>query len=334
MGVAAVTGGTGFVGSHLVRLLCERGDKVRALARPTSRLDVLNGLPVDMVYGDLRDPNSLLPLVDGVSVLYHVAADYRLWSPNSSDLYESNVDGTTNILSAAAAAGVTKVVYTSTVGCLGIPKDGNPGDETTSVEFADMVGHYKKSKYIAEQVALQFARNGMPLVIVNPSTPIGPGDHKPTPTGKIIVDFLNGKIPAYVDTGLNLIDVRDTAIGHILAAEKGRIGEKYILGARNLTLKQILEIVALMYGKHAPKVKIPYKFAYFVGFVSTAWSHVTHCPPGIALESVKMARKKMFFSSEKAVHELGLPQSPVENSIADAVHWFIDHGYASSGKTK
>lgn len=319
------------MGSHLVQSLCEQGEGVRVLVRQGSRTDAIGDLSVETVVGDLTDAESLMPLVDGVSVLYHVAADYRLWSRDPNELYMSNVDGTANILGAARKACVPKVVYTSTVGCLGIPKDGTPGDEDTPVSLDDMVGHYKRSKFLAEQVALSCCRQGLPVVIVNPSTPVGPGDHKPTPTGKVLVDFLNGRMPAVVDTGLNLIDVRDAAVGHILASEKGRVGEKYILGARNLTLSEILRIAAAASGRKAPGVRIPHCIAYCVGAVSTFWSdNVSRKPPAVSLESVRMSMKKMYFSSEKAVRELGLPQSPVENAVAEAVRWFLDHGYAPS----
>jgi dihydroflavonol-4-reductase len=334
MEIAAITGGTGFVGSHLVRILCERGTDVRVLARLTSRTDILQGLPVSVVPGDLRDPDSLARLVKGASVVYHVGADYRLWVRNPEEMYESNVSGTRNVLAAAANASVPKVVYTSTVGCLGLPKDGTPGTEDTPVTLKDMVGHYKRSKFLAEQVAMDYAKSGLPVVIVNPSTPVGPGDHKPTPTGKIIVDFLNGRIPAFVDTGLNLVDVRDVAVGHVLAAEKGLVEKKYILGARNLTLQQIFTMIASAAGLKAPRVRVPYFLAYIAGALSTEWSNaVTHQPPSISLESVRMSRKKMFFSAEKAVRELGLPQSPVETAIVDAVQWFIEHGYVT-GRTR
>lgn len=330
MDTAAVTGGTGFVGSHLVRMLCERGKHVRVLVRAESRLDIQNNLPIEPIKGDLREPNSLQPFVEGASELYHVAADYRLWSPDLNELYQSNVQGTENILKAAMQAHVPKVVYTSTVGCLGIPHDGTPGNECTPVTIDDMIGHYKRSKFLAEQVALDYARQGLPIVIVNPSTPVGPGDHKPTPTGKVIVDYLNGNIPAYVDTGLNLIDVRDTALGHILAAENGRIGEKYILGGCNMTLAEILATIASIVGKKPPKVRIPYCIAYVAGVCSTTWANcITHQPPGISIESVRMSKKHMFFSADKAIRELGLPQSSVEKALADAVKWFTEHGYVS-----
>jgi dihydroflavonol-4-reductase len=330
--VAAVTGGTGFVGGHLARALCERGVRVRILARPESRLDLLDDIQVEVVTGDLRKPETLGPFLDGADTLYHVAADYRLWAADPRDLYRSNVDGTKNILQAAEKAGTPRIVYTSTVGCLGIPSDGTPGDETTPVGIDEMIGDYKKSKFLAEQVAIDAAKRGVPIVLVNPSTPIGPIDAKPTPTGKIVVDFLNGKIPAFVDTGLNLIDVRDAAMGHILAAEKGRIGEKYILGNRNCSLREILGMIAEVSGKKAPNTRIPYAVAYLAGAVSTFWAdRVSHRPPGIAIESVRMSHRKMYFSAKKAIEELGLPQSPVETAIADAVAWFTKAGYIHQG---
>lgn len=330
MPICAVTGGTGFVGSHVVRALCARGERVRVLVRESSRREALDGMDVEFILGDLTQPQTLRPLVEGVSTLYHVAADYRLWSPHPDDLYRSNVDGTRNILTAARDADVPRIVYTSTVGCLGIPKDGSPGDENTPVRAEDMIGHYKMSKYQAEQVALGFARDGLPVVIVNPSTPVGPGDHKPTPTGRVIVDSLNGRIPAFVDTGLNLVDVRDVATGHLLAAEKGKVGEKYILGNRDMTLAEILGMVASVAGMRAPTVRVPHAVAYVAGALSTWWADlVTHREPGISLESVRMSRRRMFFSAAKAVRELGLLQSPIERAISDAVSWFREHGYVA-----
>jgi len=335
MGIIAVTGASGFVGSHLVRLLCDRGERVRILLRSQFKPEILNNLELETVTGDLRNRSSLEKFVEGASTLYHVAADYRLWSDNPQELYDSNVDGTRNILEAARSADVSRVVYTSTVGCLGIPNDGTPGDESTPVSLEDMVGHYKRSKFLAERVALDFADNDLPVVIVNPSTPIGPGDIKPTPTGKVIVDFANGRIPAFVDTGLNLIDVRDTAMGHILACEKGIVGQKYILGNTNLSLAEILSILAGICDKPAPSVRIPYSIAYMAGMFSTSWANViTHRPPGISLESVRMSRKRMFFSARKAVQELGLPQSPIEQALTDAVKWFVDNGYVSGHRAR
>jgi dihydroflavonol-4-reductase len=256
--VDLVTGGTGFVGSHVVRALLAKGRSVRCLVRAGSRRDNLDGLPVEIAVGDLTDPASLARALSGVHALYHVAADYRLWAKDPQELYRANAGGTESILAAAAAAGVAKVVYTSSVAALGLNDDGTPGDETTPVARARIIGHYKKSKYDAEQVAVAWAAKGLPVVIVNPSTPIGERDIKPTPTGKLIVDFLNRKLPAYVDTGLNLVDVHDVAAGHLAAAEKGRAGERYILGNRDMTLKEILETLARLTGMPAPKVRLPH----------------------------------------------------------------------------
>jgi dihydroflavonol-4-reductase len=276
---------------------------------------------VERVTGDLRDPESLARAVKGCELVFHVAADYRLWSRHPQDLYRSNVDGTRNLLEAAGRAGVQRVVYTSTVGCIGMPQDRN-GDENTPVSLEDMVGHYKRSKWLAEQVALEKAREGLPVVIVNPTAPVGDHDWKPTPTGKIILDFLRDRLPAFVDTGLNLVDVRDTAMGHLLAAEKGRAGERYILGCENLTLEQILRRLAAIAGKPAPKTKIPYAVAYLAGVATTAWADLTGHEPVAPLEGVKMARKKMFVSSAKAQRELGFRPGPVDTALARAVEWF------------
>lgn len=319
-----VTGGTGFVGAHVVRKLVERGDRVTVLVRPTSRLTLLDELPVNAVVGDLRDMDSLIPAIYGIDELYHVAADYRLWSRNPNELYENNVQGTLNMLEAAQRQGVPKIVYTSTVGCLGIPKDGSPGNENTPVTRDELVGHYKKSKFDAERIALDYAAQGLPVVIVNPSTPVGPGDIRPTPTGKIILDFLKGRMPAYVDTGLNLIAVEDVAEGHLLAAAKGRVGGKYILGNQNLTLREILETLARITNRKPPRTRIPHWVALAAAAVDTSVSAVIGREPGIPIEAVLMSRKRMFFSADKAVRELGLPQTPVEDALARAVQWF--HG--------
>jgi dihydroflavonol-4-reductase len=322
-----VTGGTGFVGSHVVRALVAKGRSVRCLARAESRRDNLEGLPVEVVAGDLTDPPSLARALSGVQTLYHVAADNRLWARDPQELYRANAGGTENILAAAAAAGVEKVVYTSSVAALGLNDDGSPGDETTPVLRDRIIGHYKKSKYDAERVAQAWAARGLPVVIVNPSTPIGERDIKPTPTGQMIVDFLNRKIPAYVDTGLNLVDVRDVAAGHLAAAEKGRAGERYILGNRNMTLKEILDALARLTGLPAPKVRLPHWIPLSVAGVSTAWSGVTGGAPRISLESVRMSTHRMFFDADKAVRELGLAQTPVEEPLARAVAWFREKGY-------
>jgi len=290
--------------------------------RATSRLRLLEGLPVETVIGDIRDLDTLTAPLQGIDELYHVAADYRLWARDPRELYAANVDGTGNILEAALRQGVPKVVYTSTVGCLGIPGDGSPGDETTPVTRDELVGHYKKSKFDAEQVALAYAARGLGVVIVNPSTPVGPGDIKPTPTGKIILDFLRGGMPAYVDTGLNLIAVEDVAEGHLLAAERGTVGEKYILGNENLTLREILGILAGITGRKAPSMRIPHWLALIAAVANTSANRVLGKEPGIPIEAVLMSRKRMFFSAEKAVRELGLPRTPVEDALARAVRWF------------
>ena len=322
-----VTGGTGFVGSHVVRALLAKGRSVRCLARAESRRDNLEGLAVEVVAGDLTDPASLARALSGVQTLYHVAADYRLWARDPQELYRANAGGTENILAAAAAAGVEKVVYTSSVAALGLNDDGSPGDETTPVLRDRIIGHYKKSKYDAERVAENWAARGLPVVIVNPSTPIGERDIKPTPTGQMIVDFLNRKMPAYVDTGLNLVDVRDVAAGHLAAAEKGGPGERYILGNRNMTLKEILDALARLTGLPSPRVRLPHWIPLSVAVVSTAWSGLTGRAPRISLESVRMSTHRMFFDAGKAVRELGLAQTPIEEPLARAVAWFRKKGY-------
>lgn len=328
---ALVTGGSGFVGCHVARELVERGVSVRALVRPNSRRDNLSDLDprlLEFYCGDLTDPTSLREAIRGCDILYHVAADYRLWTRDPQELYRANVQGTRDLLQAAKDAGVAKIVYTSSVGALGIPKDGTPGTEATPVSEADMIGHYKRSKFLAEAEAQRFANEGLPVVITNPSTPIGERDIKPTPTGQIIVDFLNRKMPAYVDTGLNLIDVRDVAIGTILAGERGRFGERYILGNQNTTLKEMLDLLSDITGLSAPKVKMPYAVAYVaVGIENVIADRILRRAPAHPFEGVKMARKTMFFDASKAVRELGLPQSSVKDALARAVEWFRANGY-------
>lgn len=326
-----LTGGTGFVGSHVARLLVERGVSVRALTRPNSRRDNLERLDprlLTCVSGDLTDASSLREAVKGCDALYHVAADYRLWAADPQELYRANVEGTRHLLQAALDADVQKVVYTSTVGALGIPKNGEPGNEETPVSEANMIGHYKRSKFLAEEEARSFVAKGLPVVITNPSTPVGEQDIKPTPTGQIIVDFLNRRLPAYVDTGLNLIDVRDVAEGTLLAGERGRPGERYILGNQNMTLKAMLDLLAEITGLPAPKVQMPYGVAWAaVGLENVIANRILHRPPAHPFEGVKMARYKMFFDPAKAVRELGLPQSPVRDALARAVDWFRANGY-------
>jgi dihydroflavonol-4-reductase len=321
-----VTGGTGFVGAHVVRALLESGREVRCLVRPSSRRHNLAGLPVEIVEGDVRDYESVRAAVAGAHTVYHVAADYRLWAKDPQDLYKSNIGGTHNVLHAASEAGVARVVYTSSVAALGL-RHGGTADETTEALRRRIVGHYKKSKYDAERVALGWARRGLPVVIVNPSTPIGELDVKPTPTGQMIVDFLNRRMPAYVDTGLNLIDVRDVARGHLLAAEKGRIGERYILGNRNMTLKEILDVLGGLTGLPSPSLRLPHWIPLCAAAVDTAFARVRGRAPRVSLESVRMSTHRMFFSASRAVAELGLPQTPVENALARAVDWFRANGY-------
>lgn len=299
---------------------------MRVLARDPGRVAELEG--AETAAGDLRDADSLARAVRGCSMVYHAAADYRLWARHGEELYQSNVDGTRNILRAAREAGVERVVYTSTVGCIGIPS-GGIGDETVPVALESMAGAYKRSKFLAEQTALSFAEEGFPVVIVNPTAPVGDHDRKPTPTGKIIVDFLRGKMPAYVDTGLNLVDARDTARGHLLAAEKGKPGERYILGCENLTLKEILERLARLAGAPAPQIQVPYGVAYLAGVCSTAWAMVTGTEPRAPLDGVRMARKKMFVTWEKARNELGFTPGPVDGALGQAIQWFRANGYVA-----
>ena len=318
-----VTGATGFLGWHVARKLLERGYRVRALARDPARL---RELEAEAIGGDLRDADSLARAVSGCSLVYHVAADYRLWAKNPDELYRSNVDGTRNLLQAARDAGVERVVYTSTVGCIGVPS-GGIGDETKPVSLGDMKGAYKRSKFLAEQVALEFAAGGFPVVVVNPTAPIGDHDFKPTPTGRIVVDFLKRKMPAYVDTGLNVVDAGDTAEGHLLACEKGRPGERYILGSENLTLEQILGKLAEISGRPAPKVQIPYGVAYAFGAMSTAWANLTGIEPRAPLDAVRMSRKKMWVNHRKAAAELGFKPGSADGALRRAVEWFQLNGY-------
>jgi dihydroflavonol-4-reductase len=326
---ALVTGGTGFVGSHVVRRLLAEGVTVRVLARGQSSLRALEGLPVEVVTGDLRQPETLAPALDGCRMLFHVAADYRLWCPDPEELYRANVAGTAALMDAARASeSIERIVYTSSVGALGIRSDGEPADEDTKVSLADMVGHYKRSKYLAEEEVRRRAREGLPVVLVHPSTPVGPGDWKPTPTGQMIVDFLNGRMPAYVDTGLNLIAVEDVAEGHWRAATRGRIGERYILGHRNLSLREILGLLATLTGRLAPRFRMPVgvcvAMAHLDGWVEGG---ILRREPRIPLEGARMARKKMYFSAARAVRELDLPQTPIEEALARAVAWYRERAY-------
>ncbi|MDQ2840967.1 MAG: NAD-dependent epimerase/dehydratase family protein [Acidobacteriota bacterium] len=323
MPLTLVTGASGFIGWHVARLLSERGHKVRALCRPSSRIRELD---IERVTGDLRDPASLAHAVKGCEYVFHLAADYRLWARDPAEMYQSNVEGTRNVLEAAEHAGVRRIVYTSTVGCIGMSK-GCAGNEDSPVSICDMSGHYKRSKWLAEQIALDKARAGQPVIIVNPTAPVGDHDWRPTPTGNIILNFLLDKLPAFVDTGLNLVDVRDIAEGHLLAAERGQPGERYILGCQNLTLQQIFGRLAELSGKAAPTTRIPYAVAYVTGLINTAWANLTGKEPVAPIEAVKMARNKMFVTHAKAAESLGFSPGSVDDALGRAIGWFRANGY-------
>ena len=324
---ALVTGATGFVGANIVRALLDAGETVRVLVRRESSTRNMDGLPVDIAYGDLRDAASLRAALDGCHTLYHAAAHYSLWTPHVDEVYAINVDGTVNILQAALACGLDRVVYTSSVATLAASPDGTPVDETRPLMLEAAVGHYKRSKILAEQQAMRLCEQGLPLVIVHPSTPVGPWDVKPTPTGQIVVDFLRGRMPAYLDTGLNLIDVRDVAQGHVLAARHGKIGERYILGHCNLSLRAILQQLAEVSGLRAPRFRMPYGVALAAGYVSEGLAALMRRPPAVPLVGVRLARYPMYFTAQKAVRELGLPQSPIQEALRCAVQWFRAYGY-------
>jgi dihydroflavonol-4-reductase len=325
---AFVTGATGFVGSHVAELLVQQGAELRLLVRKSSRTDNIDFLRAERVEGDLRDPESLRRGMSGCDAVFHVAADYRLWVRDPQEMYRANVEGTRAVIEAAGLAGVGRVVYTSSVATMGFQSDGTIADEDTPVNLSHMIGHYKRSKFMAEQVALDAGRAGAPVVVVNPTTPIGERDIKPTPTGRIVVDFLNRNFPAYVDTGLNLADVREVARGHLLAFSKARPGERYILGGENLTLKQILDLLSVITGIPSPTMQVPHSvalgFAVFDQFVTGT---LRGKEPRATIEAVRMGRKKMFASSAKAERELGYRVIPVEDSLRRAAAWFATHGY-------
>jgi dihydroflavonol-4-reductase len=331
--ITLVTGATGFLGSHVARLLLERGDHVRVLARPSSSPRLLDALPqerLERVAGDLRDAASLERAAAGAAAIYHVAADYRLWARDPNEILESNLAGTRNLLQAARRAGVERFVYTSTVATVAVERPGSLPDENTKTSVDEMIGQYKRSKWFAEREALSAAADGLPLVIVNPTTPVGPGDVKPTPTGQIIVDFLSGRMPAYVDTGLNFVPVEDAAAGHLLAAERGKIGERYILGAENLTLKSMLDMLSAASGRPAPRVRLPHAFAMAAGYADAAISRVTGREPRIPLDGVRMARHSMFVNTDKARRELGFAPGSVAAALARAVRWYQENGYVAA----
>jgi dihydroflavonol-4-reductase len=325
-----VTGSTGFLGSAILRELLDDGREVKVLVRKGTDTANIDGLDLEIAHGDLRDSASLQSALSDCDVLYHTAAYYSLWDRDQQLIYDINVEGTRKILQASKEKGLEKIVYTSTVGCIGLNDDTTPATENTLFDKNTLSNDYKKSKYQAEQVVLEYASSGLPIVIVNPSTPVGPRDIKPTPTGKIILDFLNRKMPAYLDTGLNLIDVKDCARGHILAEHKGIPGERYILGNQNMSLLEILIILEKITGLKAPSIKMPFWVALSAGWACEMISnHLTGKPPAVPLAGVKMAKYFMYFDSSKAIKKLGLPQKPVEPALRQSVDWFKKNNYVT-----
>jgi dihydroflavonol-4-reductase len=328
-----VTGAAGFLGSHVARQLVARGENVRVLVRASSSNRAIADLPLEYVTGDLRDQASLQRAMQGAQRVFHVAADYRLWAKNPQDIYDSNVGGTKNLLAAAKQSRVERLVYTSTVATIAVDRATLPNESTDS-KLEEMIGHYKRSKWMAEQEVLQAAKEGFPAVVAMPTTPVGPWDWKPTPTGKIIVDFLNGKMPGYVETGLNFVGVEDCAAGHLLVAEKGRIGQRYLLGAENLTLKQVLDLLAKLTGLPAPSFKIPHALALGVAYAETAFSHLIGREPQIPVEGVKIAQHLMFVDCKRAQQELGFQPEPVDAAFGRAARWYEKNGYISERRIK
>lgn len=327
--IAAVTGATGFVGSHVTRALVARGDTVRVLVRPGADTRAIRGLPVTVVTGDLRDRRSLDPLVRGASQVFHVAADYRLWARHPSELFTTNVEGTRHLLDACSDARVDRVVHTSTVATVIVPSGVGLPDETTTAGLRDMIGAYKQSKFLAEEAARAAAAAGLPVVIVNPTTPVGAGDVKPTPTGRMVLDFVRGRMPGYIETGLNIVGVEDVAHGHLLAADRGRRGERYLLGGRNVTLEELWRILGAICGRRAPSIRIPYSIAMAVALGSEAIARVRGGEPSVPLDAVRIARHPMFVNTTKAERELGFMPGPIEDALERAVRWFVDEGYAA-----
>jgi dihydroflavonol-4-reductase len=323
---ALVTGATGFVGAAVARALLNAGWRVRALVRTGSDQRNLRQLAIELATGDLNDPPSLAQALGGCEALFHVAADYRLGVTDPAPLYRTNVDGTRNVLDAARRAGVARIVYTSSVATVGLPADGSPGTEDTPVALSDMIGHYKRSKFLAEELVRGFAREGVPVIIVNPSTPIGPGDIKPTPTGQMVVDAAAGRTPAYVDTGLNIVHVDDVAAGHLRAFDRGRIGERYILGGENLTLREVLVQISRLAGRAPPRIRLPHSAVLSLAYAAEAFTRLTGHRTRVSLEAVRLSRKHMYFSSAKAVRELGYSWRPAALAFADAIAWFREHG--------
>ena len=329
-----VTGAAGFVGSAVVRKLVAQGANVRAFVRPTSDVDNLADLPVELVLGDVRHRPTIDRAIKGCEAVFHVAADYRLWVPERDVMFESNVTGTRNVMEAAAETGVPRIVYTSSVATLGLAEAGNAANEDTPATSADMIGPYKQSKYEAEAVVrAMVAEQGLPAVIVHPSTPIGPWDRRPTPTGQLIVEAAAGHMPAYVDTGLNVVHVDDVATGHLLALEHGKPGERFILGGENLTLKEILTEIAGITGRPAPRFQVPHNVVMPIAAMAEMWSWISHREPFVTLDGVRLARKRMYFSSSRAIERLGYRPRPAIEAISEAIRWFDRHGYLG-GKSR
>jgi dihydroflavonol-4-reductase len=330
---ALVTGAAGFLGSHVARQLVARGETVRVLLRPSSQNRAIADLPLEYVTGDLRDAASLDRAMKDVKRVFHVAADYRLWAKRSKDIYDSNVGGTKNVLAAAKRARVEQLIYTSTVATLAVDRPAPP-NESTDAKLEEMVGHYKRSKWMAEREALNAAKDGLPVIVAMPTTPVGPWDWKPTPTGKIIVDFLNGKMPGYVETGLNFVGVEECAAGHLLVAEKGKVGQRYLLGGENLTLKQMLDLLAKITGLPAPTLKIPHGLALGAAYASTIFSRLIGKEPGITIEGVKIAQHMMFVDCSRSQKELGFKAGPVAAALDRAVRWYEANGYVTGRRAK
>src|SRR5215471_6133551 len=328
-----VTGASGFLGSHVTRQLVSRGEDVRVLLRPSSTNRAIADLSLEYVTGDLRDPASVARAMQGARRVFHVAADYRLWARRKQDIYDSNVGGTKHLLEAAERAGVSQFIYTSTVATIAVDRPQHP-DEFTEARLEEMVGHYKRSKWQAERIVLDAAKQGFPAIVAMPTTPVGPWDWKPTPTGKIILDFLNGKMPGYVETGLNFVGVEECAAGHLLISDKGKIGERYLLGGENLTLKEVLDRLAKITGFAAPKLKIPHGLALGVAYANTAFSRLLGREPGIPVEGVKIARHMMFVNATRAQKELGFEPGSVAAAFERAVRWYADNGYVSPRRAK
>ena len=328
-----ITGANGFVGSAVMRHCLDAGQEVRVIVRPGSDRKNLEGQDIEIFEGDLQDKTSLENAVNNCNAVFHVAADYRLWIPDPDNMYQTNVTGTRDLMLASAEAGVDKIVYTSSVAVLGLNSDGTSANENTSVNEQDMIGHYKRSKYLAEQEILKLVNvNGLPAIIVNPSTPLGPRDIKPTPTGKIILDTLNDRMPAYVDTGLNIVHVDDVAKGHLLAFEKGKIGERYILGGDNLSLQAILGIICELTDKKPPSIKLPHNLILPVAWCMERWADISKKEPRATVDGIRMSKKLMYFSSDKAINELGYEIRPVKEALKDAIDWFIENGYCKKKK--